>query len=110
MARQSRSDLDGVFGALGDPTRRAILARLVQGDAYMAELAEPHDMSFAAVSRHVQVLAGAGLMRRHKEGRKIRCSLNPAPLEEAALWLDHYRRLWDQKLDALGDFLEGPDR
>ena len=103
--RRSRTNLDAVFGALADPTRRAIMSRLTLGDAYVAELAEPHDMSLAAVSRHLHVLADAGLLRRIKEGRSIRCRLNAAPLEEIADWVAHYRRFWDQKLDALGAFL-----
>ena len=107
MVRQSRSDLDRVFGALADPTRRAILARLVEGDAYVAELAEPHDMSFAAVSRHVHVLENAGLMTRVKEGRKIRCRFNAAPLDDAVDWLTHHRALWEEKLDSLAEFFAG---
>lgn len=107
--RQSRSGLDEVFTALADPTRRAILARLAEGDAYVGELAAPHDMSFAAISRHVQVLEQAGLMHRTKQGRKIRCRLNAAPFDEAMGWLTHYRRLWEDKLEALGAFLEEPE-
>ena len=106
LVRQSKSDLDDIFAALADPTRRAILARLAQGDAYVTELAEPHDMSFAAVSRHVHVLASAGLMSRVKEGRKIRCRFNTAPMDEISDWLAHHRQLWEQKLGALGEFLE----
>ncbi len=109
MVRQSRSDMDAVFGALADPTRRAILTRLSQGDATVNELAEPHDMSLAAVSRHVHVLADVGLMSRIREGKNIRCQLNAAPLREATSWLTGYQRFWDQKLDALGEFLEGDD-
>lgn len=107
MVRQSRSDLDDVFTALADPTRRAILARLTQGDAYVGELGAPHNMSLAAVSRHLHVLAEAGLMTRSKEGRKIRCSLNADGLDQAYGWMTHYRGLWNQKLASLGAFLEG---
>lgn len=107
MVRRSRSDLDDVFTALADPTRRAILARLTQGDAYVSELAEPHDMSLAAISRHLHVLAEAGLMTRLKEGRKIRCSFNADALDQAYGWMTHYRRLWHQKLASLSEFLEG---
>jgi len=106
MVRQSRSDLDAVFAALADPTRRAILARLSQGDAFVTELAAPHDMSLAAVSRHVQVLAKAGLMQRAKEGKAIRCRLDAAALKTAADWLTHYQSFWAEKLDSLGEFLE----
>ena len=106
LSRQSRSHLDGVFAALADPTRRAIIARLALGDAYVSELTEPHDMSFAAVSRHIRVLESTGLASRVKEGRKIRCRLNAEPLAEVFDWVLHYRRYWEQKLDSLGDFLE----
>ena len=107
--RQSRTGLDVVFAALGDPTRRAILARLAQGDAYVSELAEPHEMSLAAVSRHVHVLADAGLMNRIREGKSIRCQLNADHLKAAADWLTYYQKFWELKLDALGDFLGGDD-
>lgn len=104
--RQPRSDMDAIFGALADPTRRAILARLSQGEATVSELATPHEMSLAAVSRHLHVLADAGLMSRTREGKSIRCRLEAAPLREATSWLIDYRRFWEQKLDALGAFLE----
>lgn len=106
MVRQSRTDLDDVFMALADPTRRAILARLAQGEACVGELAAPHNMSFAAISRHVRVLEGAGLMHRTRQGRNIMCRFDGARLNEATGWLQHYTGLWEQKLDALGDFLE----
>lgn len=109
MARQIRSDMDSVFGALADPTRRAILARLSQGDATVSELSEPYDMSLAAVSRHIHVLADAGLMSKVREGKSIRCHLNAAPLREATSWLAGYQEFWDQKLDALGEFLADGD-
>lgn len=106
MVRQPRTNLDDVFMALADPTRRAILARLAQGEACVGELAEPHNMSFAAISRHVQVLESAGLMHRTRQGRNIVCRFDGGRLNEAAGWLQHYTGLWEQKLDALGDFLE----
>lgn len=109
MARQARTDLDGVFTALADPTRRAILARLAQGDTYVTELTEPHDMSFAAVSRHIQVLESAGLASRIKEGRKIRCRFNPAPLHQAEDWIARQKQFWEGTLDSFGDFLNGDD-
>ena len=98
---QTNPDLTGIFGALSDPTRRQILAQLTRGDAYVTELAEPYDMSLAAISRHLHVLADAGLMTRTKEGRSIRCHLNAAPLRGIVDWLADYSRFWDQKLDAL---------
>lgn len=105
--RQGKTDLDAVFSALADPTRRTILAQLIEGDAYVTDLAKPHDMSFAAVSRHVHVLADTGLLILAKEGRKVRCQFDAAPLDGVSNWIDHHRRLWDEKLDRLGDFLEG---
>ena len=107
MVRQTRADLDKVFTALADPTRRAILARLTQGDAYVTELTEPHDMSFAAVSRHILVLETAGLARRIKEGRKIRCRFNPDPLNKAEDWITRQKRFCERTLDRLGDILKG---
>lgn len=107
MVRRSRGDLDAVFAALSDPTRRAILARLSAGEASVGELAEPHDMSLAAVSRHLQVLSDAGLMVRVRDGRSIRCRLAAGPLAEANDWLARYQRFWDGSLDQLGRFLEG---
>ena len=98
-----------MFTALADPTRRAILARLAQGDAYVTELTEPHDMSFAAVSRHIQVLENAGLARRIKEGRKIRCRFDPSPLHKAEDWITRQKRFWERTLDSLGGFLDRED-
>ena len=103
--RQTKTDLDTVFGALADPTRRAILAQLIEGDAYISDLAKPHDMTFAAVSRHVHVLADTGLMTLVKEGRQVKCQFNAARLDDASNWIDHHRQLWCNKLDQLGDFL-----
>jgi len=105
MARQTRTDLDDVFTALADPTRRAILARLAQGDTYVTELTKPHDMSFAAVSRHIQVLENAGLANRTKEGRKVRCRFNPVPLQQAEEWITNQKRFWEGTLDSFGEFL-----
>lgn len=108
--RQERAELDGVFGALADPTRRAILAQLRSADGTVSEIAENHDMSLAAVSRHVHVLATTGLLSRTRHGKSIRCRLNAGPLEQVSAWLHDYEQLWVQKLDALGDFLEPPSK
>ncbi|MCG8491380.1 MAG: metalloregulator ArsR/SmtB family transcription factor [Sneathiellales bacterium] len=105
MGRQVRTDLDSVFTALADPTRRAILARLAQGDTYVTELTKPHNMSFAAVSKHIQVLENAGLASRIREGRKIRCRFNPAPLDQAEGWITQQKHFWEGTLDSFGEFL-----
>jgi len=98
--------LDRVFGALADPTRRAILARLAMGDASVTDLASPCDMSLPAVVKHLRVLADAGLVATEKTGRVRQCRLEPTPLRSAAEWLDHYQRFWTVQLDNLGSFLE----
>ena len=94
------------FSALADPTRRAILARLISGEASVTELAEPFEMSLPAVSKHLKVLARAGLISRGREAQWRPCRLAPGPLKDAADWLEHYRRFWEQSFDRLGDYLD----
>ena len=91
--------LSTTFSALADPTRRAILARLVSGTASVTELAEPFQMSLPAVSKHLKVLERAGLVARSREAQWRRCRLEAGPLKDAADWLDRYRRFWEQSLD-----------
>ena len=98
--------MNPVFAALADPTRRAIVARLTQGAATVSELARPHDMTLPAVMKHLGVLGGAGLVRRRKQGRVVVCTLEAGPLEEARAWLDMQVRFWNERLDALGRFLD----
>lgn len=98
--------LDRTFAALADPTRRAILARLALGEASVGALAAPFRMSLPAVSKHLKVLEGAGLLLREKRGREHRCRLDPAPLHQGRAWLDEVRQFWEARLDALADFLE----
>src|SRR5262252_10575901 len=93
------------LAALADPTRRAILARLISGEASVTELAEPFEMSLPAVSKHLKVLERAGLIRRGREAQWRPCRLEAGPLKEVANWLEHYRRFWEQSLDRLGDYL-----
>jgi DNA-binding transcriptional ArsR family regulator len=95
------SQLDGIFAAIADPTRRAIVARLADGEATVGELAEPFEVSLAAVSKHVHVLRQSGLLTQRREGRVRRCRLVAEPLREADDWLADYRRFWDRRLDAL---------
>ena len=106
MVKYSDRQLDGVFAALADPTRRAILARLAQGEASVGDLAAPFAMSLPAVSKHLGVLERAGLLAREKDGRVRRCRLEPAPLEGAADWIDAYRRFWTGRFDALARYLD----
>jgi DNA-binding transcriptional ArsR family regulator len=98
--------LSATFGALSDPTRRAILARLAAGEASVTELAAPFRMSLPAVSRHLKVLERAGLIARSRTAQWRPCRLAPEPLKEVAEWLDDYRRFWDESLDNLADYLK----
>ena len=97
--------LNTTFAALSDPTRRAILARLVSGETSVTELAEPFEMSLPAVSKHLKVLERAGLIVRGRDAQWRPCRLRAGPLKQAADWLEHYRRFWDQSLDRLEDYL-----
>ena len=93
--------LDGVFRALGDPTRRAMLRLLAAGERTIGELAAPFSMTFAGASKHVKVLEGAGLVRRTVRGRTHVCRLEAAPLAAADAWLRYYAAFWDDRIDAL---------
>ena len=97
--------LSTTFAALADPTRRAILARLAMGECSVTELAEPFDISLPAVSRHLKVLEGAGLIVRGREAQWRPCRLEPKALRGVHEWLEEYRRLWEQRLDRLEDYL-----
>jgi DNA-binding transcriptional ArsR family regulator len=97
--------LSVTFSALADPTRRAILARLISGAASVTELAEPFEMSLPAVSKHLKVLEHAGLITRGREAQWRPCRLEAGPLKDAADWLDHYRHFWEQSFDRLEDYL-----
>lgn len=101
--------LDATFAALADPTRRAILARLASGEATVTELAEPFAMSQPAISKHLKVLEHAGLITRGRDAQRRPCRIEAQPLAEANVWLEHYRRIWEQnyrRLDALLDELQ----
>ena len=101
----STDPLSTIFSALADPTRRAILARLTAGEASVTELAEPFEMSMPAISKHLKVLERAGLIARGREAQWRPCRLEAEPLKEAADWLEHYRRFWEQSFDRLGEYL-----
>ena len=98
--------LSATLSALADPTRRGLLARLANGDATVSELAEPYDMSLAAVSKHLKVLEGAGLISRGRAAQWRPCHLEAAPLRNISDWLEDYRRFWDRSLDSLADYLK----
>jgi DNA-binding transcriptional ArsR family regulator len=100
-------NLDHVYGAIADPTRRAILAMLASGEVNVGEVAGQFPISFNGISKHVKVLERAGLIERTVVGREHRLRLNPKPLRDAAQWLDHYREFWEMRLDALEAFLTG---
>lgn len=111
MVEQSSPQLDAIFHALGDATRRHMLRELAQGERTVGQLAEPFAMSLAAASKHIRTLESAGLIRREIRGRTHLCRLDPGPLASANAWLAFYERLWAQRLDALEHALraEGPD-
>ena len=102
----SPDHLSTTFAALADPTRRAVLARLASGEASVQELAEPFDISLPAVSRHLKVLASAGLIARSRDAQWRPCRLEAAPLKGVADWVEHYRRFWEQSLDRLDGYLK----
>jgi DNA-binding transcriptional ArsR family regulator len=97
--------LDTTFAALADPTRRAILARLADGEATVTELAEPFAVSLPAISKHLKVLERAGLINRGRAAQYRPCRIQPQPLGEAAGWLEDYRLLWEGSFDRLEDHL-----
>lgn len=106
MVEHSGANLDRVFHALSDPTRRAIIGQLAGGERSIGQLAAPFDISFAAASKHVKVLETAGLVRRKVAGRNHFCSLQAAPLATAEAWIRHYERYWTQSLDRLEALIE----
>src|SRR2546427_1120744 len=97
--------LSATFAALADPTRRVILARLASGECSVTELAEPFDMSMPAVSKHLRVLERAGLIARRREAQWRPCRIEAGPLKEVADWTEHYRHIWEQRLDRLDAYL-----
>src|ERR1044071_4526816 len=106
MVKYSSSSLNRTFSALADPTRRRILAHLARGSRRVTHLARPHDMSLAAVSKHLRVLEKAGLLRRRRYGRVHEMELDARPLKRAARWVEEYRKFWEGSLDRLAAYLE----
>jgi len=110
MAMAVETGLDHTLMALADPTRRAILKRLAEGEARVTELADPLPMSLNGVSKHIRVLERAQLVQRRRAGREHFLSLNPHPLDEVATWISEQRALWTQRLDVLETLLRAEDR
>jgi len=106
MVKHQSDDLDVVFAALADPTRRAILARLASREASVTELARPFRISLPGVHKHLRVLERAGLLAHTKHGRVRRCRLRAQPMKDAARWIERYRRFWEYQFDALAKYLE----
>ena len=106
MVKYSPKTLNRTFAALADPTRRRILAHLARGDQCVTHLAKPHAMSLPAVSKHLRVLEKAGLLRRRRYGRVHEMQLEAKPLQQAAEWVEKYRKFWEGSLDRLADYLE----
>ena len=104
----SARTLDAVFGALADPTRRAIVARLAAGSTTVGELARPFPVTLPAIGKHLTVLERARLVERWRDGRVRRVRLLPSAMRGAAVWLDDYRQLWERQLDRLAAYLEEP--
>ena len=100
------STLDTTFGALSDPTRRAILDRLAVRECTVTQLAKPFDVSLPAISKHLKVLERAGMLTQEKDGRVRRCKLDAAPIKDASDWLGKYQQFWLGQLDSLATFLE----
>lgn len=105
----TQSGLDHTLMALADPTRRAILQRLAEGDARVTDLARPFHISLNSVSKHIRILERAHLVQRHRVGREHILSLRPEPLTEAAHWIEMQRNLWMRRLDALDALLQEED-
>lgn len=109
-ATTTQASLDETLMALADPTRRAILQRLSEGEARVTELAEPFAMSLNSVSKHIRVLERAQLVRRRRAGREHFLSINPEPLDEAAAWIAAQRAAWTARLDALDTLLQAEEK
>jgi DNA-binding transcriptional ArsR family regulator len=107
--QRKKPDIDRIFHALGDPTRRAILEKLSQGPVSVSRLAEPLDITLAAVVQHLQVLEESGLIQTEKVGRVRTCRIESAGLSAAEKWISDRRSIWERRFDRLGDLLADPD-
>jgi DNA-binding transcriptional ArsR family regulator len=106
MVNNTPSQMDAIFMALSDATRRGMIRRLSRGTATIGELGRPYRISKPAVTKHVKVLERAGLIRRERDGRLHRCTLNPGPMQEAEAWIERHRKFWEGRLDALARYVE----
>ena len=106
MVNSINDPLSTTFAALADPTRRAILAHLLSGECSVGELAQPFEMSKPAVSKHLRVLERAGLIAQRRDAQWRRCRIEAGPLKDAADWTEHYRHLWEGRLDRLDTYLQ----
>lgn len=109
MIKYMSDNISNVFSALADPTRRAMLAQLALGEASVSELAAPYRISLAAASKHLSVLASAGLVNKRKVGRVVRCRFSARRMKEAMDWMQRYERFWSGQLDSLDDYLRASD-
>jgi DNA-binding transcriptional ArsR family regulator len=109
MPRSADDKLSQIFAALANPTRRAILARLAEGEATVNELAEPFKMSLPAISKHIKVLEHAGLIIQGKKAQYRPCTIDPSPLEEISNWTEQYRHIWETSFDRLDDYIHQID-
>ena len=107
---RKKHDIDRIFHALGDPTRRAIMEKLSAGPISVSQLAEPLDITLAAVVQHLQILEDSGLVQTEKVGRVRTCRIEPAGLSAAEQWIEDRRSTWERRLDRLGDLLAEPDQ
>ncbi|HZV12786.1 MAG TPA: metalloregulator ArsR/SmtB family transcription factor [Candidatus Kapabacteria bacterium] len=106
MVKYKSRQLDEVFSAISDPTRRAILEKLAAKECTVSELAEPFDMSLPAITKHLNILEHAGLLKRKKDGRIRHCRLIARPMKDAIAWMEEYRIFWEGQLDSLQMFLK----
>ena len=105
MIRRDDDRLSQIFGALANSTRRAILARLAEGEATVNELAEPFDMSLPAISKHIKVLERAGLITQGQKAQYRPCTIDVTPLQEISNWTEQYRHIWEARFDQMDDYI-----
>ena len=106
MMRSHENRLDQTFAALANTTRRAILARLAEGEATVNELAEPFDMSLPAISKHIKVLERAGLITQGQNAQYRPCTIDATPLQEVSAWAEQYRHIWEERFDRMDDYMQ----